>query len=309
MASPAAQPMALGGTWFAEFVLLGAIWGSSFLFMRIATVEFGVIPTAAMRVIIATACLMPLIFMRGLGAQFRRYWKMACVLGLVNSAIPFACFSFALLSITSGLSGILNATVPLFAALVAWLWLGERPTGSRMVGLAIGFGGVAWLAWDQASFKPVASGFAPGWAVLACLVATLCYALAASATKRYLQGVPALVTAAGSQLGAAIGLALPAVWFWPARTPGTGAWLAVVALGVACTGLAYVLYFRLIEQAGPSRALAVTFLVPVFAVIYGALFLGEAVTLKMVVCGAVVLCGTALSAGWIKLGRSQPAQG
>jgi drug/metabolite transporter (DMT)-like permease len=291
------------GTWLAEFVLLGAIWGSSFLFMRIATLEFGAVATAAVRVIVATACLLPLVFARGFGAPFRRHWKAACALGVLNSAIPFACFSFALLSITTGLSAILNATVPLFGALVAWIWLGDRPTGSRLAGLAIGFGGVALLAWDQASFKPVAHGYAPGWAVLACLLATLCYALAASGTKRYLAGVPPLVTAAGSQLGAAIGLALPALWLRPEHLPGANAWLAVIALGVACTGLAYVLYFRLIEHAGPSRALAVTFLVPVFAVIYGALFLGEAVTPKMLVCGAVILCGTALSAGWVKLVR------
>jgi drug/metabolite transporter (DMT)-like permease len=291
------------GTWLAEFVLLGAIWGSSFLFMRIATLEFGAVATAAVRVIVATACLLPLVFARGFGAPFRRHWKAACALGVLNSAIPFACFSFALLSITTGLSAILNATVPLFGALVAWIWLGDRPTGSRLAGLAIGFGGVALLAWDQASFKPVAHGYAPGWAVLACLLATLCYALTASGTKRYLAGVPPLVTAAGSQLGAAIGLALPALWLRPEHLPGANAWLAVIALGVACTGLAYVLYFRLIEHAGPSRALAVTFLVPVFAVIYGALFLGEAVTPKMLVCGAVILCGTALSAGWVKLVR------
>ncbi|HKB55255.1 MAG TPA: DMT family transporter [Ramlibacter sp.] len=305
----AAVPMpAVRGTWRAEFVVLGALWGASFLFMRMANIEFGAVPTAAVRVIVAALCLMPLLFMRGLGGQFRRHWKMACTLGLVNSAIPFACFSFALLTITTGLSAILNATVPLFAQLVAWAWLGDRPTRSRLLGLAIGFGGVALLAWPQASFKPVAHGFAPGWAVLACLVATLCYALAASATKRYLAGVPALVTAAGSQLGAALGLALPALWLRPQHMPGPSAWLAVTALGIACTAVAYVLYFRLIEHAGPSRALAVTFLIPVFAVIYGALFLAEAVTPTMVVCGAVILCGTALSTGWLTLARRRPVQ-
>jgi drug/metabolite transporter (DMT)-like permease len=292
-----------GSAWLGEFVLLGAIWGASFLFMRIATVDFGPVPTAAVRVMVATLCLLPFVLLRGQAASFRRHWKMACTLGILNSAVPFACFSFALLSITTGLTAILNATVPLFGALIAWLWLRDRPTGSRLAGLAIGFGGVALLAWDQASFKPVAHGYAPGWAVLACLLATLCYAVAASATKRYLAGVPALVTAGGSQLGAALGLLLPALWLRPAHVPGTNAWLAVVALGVACTGFAYVLYFRLIEHAGPSRALAVTFLVPVFAVMYGALFLREAVTAKMLVCGAVILCGTALSTGWVRLGR------
>lgn len=288
-------------TWVAEFVLLGAIWGASFLFTRTAVVDFGVLPTAAVRVFIAAAFLLPLVRLRGLGPSFRRHWKMACLLGLLNSAIPFVCFSFALLSITTGLSGILNATVPLFGAVVAWMWLGDRPSVSRMAGLSIGFGGVALLAWEQASFKPGASGIAPVWAVLACLLATLCYAVAASATKRYMAGVPAMVTAAGSQLGAAVALVVPAIWFWPARMPGADAWAAVIALGVACTGIAYILYFRLIEHAGPSRALAVTFVVPVFAIFYGALLLGEAVTPWMLFCGAIIVCGTALSTGWLRL--------
>jgi drug/metabolite transporter (DMT)-like permease len=284
-----------------DFLLLAAIWGASFLFMRVAVVEFGAMPTAGLRVAIAALALLPLIWLRGLAPQLRRHWKSIFVVGLLNSALPFALYSFALLSITTGLSAILNATVPLFGAIVAWAWLRDRPTGSRMLGLAVGFGGVAALAWDKASFKVDASGIGPGWAVLACLAATLCYAIAASATKRHLGGLPALVTATGSQLGATVALALPTVWLWPATTPGAQAWLALLAVGVVCTGLAYVLYFRLIEQAGPARALAVTFVVPVFAVIYGVLFLGEAVTGWMLACGAVIVCGTALSTGLANL--------
>ena len=223
------------------------------------------------------------------------------VVGVLNSALPFLLFSFALLSITTGLSAILNATVPLFGALVAWAWLKDRPGPTRVVGLAVGFLGVAMLAWDKASLRPAASGIAPAWAVLACLGATVCYGIAASATKRYLAGVPPLVTATGSQLGAALALAGPALWLWPAQSPGTHAWLALAVLGVLCTGIAYILYFRLIEQAGPARALAVTFAVPVFAVVYGLLFLGERVTPWMLLCGAVVVCGTALSTGLLKL--------
>jgi drug/metabolite transporter (DMT)-like permease len=232
---------------------------------------------------------------------FRRHWLAICMVGVLNSALPFMLFSFALLSITTGLSAILNATVPLFGALVAWLWLKDRPTGSRVLGLIIGFAGVAMLAWDKASFKPGASGVAPAWAVLACLAATVCYALAASATKRYLTGLPPLVTATGSQIGSALLLALPAFWFWPEDLPSRQAWLAVAVVGVLCTGIAYILYFRLIEQAGPARALAVTFVVPVFAILYGALFLSEQVTSWMLVCGLVIVCGTALSTGLLKL--------
>jgi drug/metabolite transporter (DMT)-like permease len=284
-----------------DFVVLAAVWGASFLFMRLAVVEFGFVATAAMRVAIGAAFLLPLMLWRGLGPVFRQHWRAICLVGIVNSGLPFLLFSFALLSITTGLSAILNATVPLFGALVAWLWLKDRPTGSRVLGLAIGFAGVAMLAWDKASFKADGSGPAPGWAVLACLAATVCYAIAANATKRYCSGLPPLVTATGSQVGAALVLALPALWFRPAAMPGAQAWMAVLAVGVLCTGVAYILYFRLIEQAGPARALAVTFVVPVFAILYGALFLGEEVTPWMVVCGLVIVCGTALATGLLRL--------
>ena len=288
-------------SWAFDFVLLAAIWGASFLFMRIAAVEFGALPTAAMRVAVATAFLWPLLLLHGLGPQLRQHWKPVFIIGLLNSGLPFALFEFALLSITTGLAAVLNATAPMFGALIAWAWLKDRPTASRVIGLAIGFLGVALLAWDKASFKAGPGGDAPGWAMLACLLACVCYGIAASAAKRYLGGLPALVTATGSQMGAMLGLALPALWFWPARMPGLHAWLAVVALGVICTGIAYVLYFRLIEHAGPPRALAVTFLIPVFAVLYGVLLLDESVTAWMVFCAAVIVCGTALSTGLLSL--------
>jgi drug/metabolite transporter (DMT)-like permease len=238
----------------------------------------------------------------------RQHGRTIMLIGVLNSGLPFVLFAFALLSITTGMSSILNATVPLFGALVAWAWLHDRPTGSRLAGLAIGFLGVAMLAWPSASFKPNAEGIAPGWAILACLAATMCYAVAASATKRHLAGLPPLVTATGSQLGATCALALPALWLAPAQNPSGQAWLALVAVGVLCTGVAYILYFRLIEQAGPAKALAVTFVLPVFAVFYGAVFLSEPVTPWMLFCGAVIVCGTALSTGLLKLPalRTQP---
>lgn len=305
MSSTSASATAGASTkhWAIDFVLLAAIWGSSFLFMRISTVEFGPLPTAAVRVGIAAAFLLTLVLLRGLGPTLIKNWRHVFLIGMFNSGIPFACFSFALLSITTGLSAILNATVPMFGALVAWLWLKDKPTRSRLLGLLVGFAGVAMLAWDKATFQPDASGVAPGWAVLACLLACICYALAASYTKLYLTGLPPLVTAAGSQIGATVGLALPALWLWPAKMPGSSAWLAVLVVGVLCTGIAYVLYFRLIASAGPARALAVTFVVPVFAVFYGVLFLGEAVTPWMLLCGVVIICGTALSTGLLKIPR------
>jgi drug/metabolite transporter (DMT)-like permease len=289
--------------WKLDFVLLAAIWGASFMFMRMGAVELGAFATAGLRVSIAAAFLLPLLLARGLGPILRKHWRLLLVVGIFNSGIPFACFSFALLSISTGLSSILNATVPLFGAVIAWLWLNDRLNPSRVLGLMIGFVGVALLAWDKASFKPDASGNATGWAVMACLLATLCYGLSASFTKRYMAGLPSLVAATGSQMGAAVGLIPLAWWFWPDRPVSMQAWAAVVALGILCSGVAYILYFRLIERAGPSRALSVTFAIPVFALLYGAILLGEAVTPWMLGCGVVIVVGTSLSTGLVALRR------
>jgi len=264
--------------WMADYVVLGALWGSSFLFMRFSVIEFGALATAAGRVGIAAAFLLPIVLIKGLLPELQKHWKKIFFMGIFNSAIPFACFAYALLSITTGLSSILNATVPMFGALVAWVWLKDKPALSRITGIAIGFTGIALLAWDKASFKPDASGATPGWAVLACLLACLCYGISASFAKKYMGGIHPMVTAAGSQMGATVGLLVPAIWLWPARAPSTTAWLALLVLGVACTGIAYILYFRLIEKAGPQRTLTVTFLIPVFAVFYGAVFLRESIT-------------------------------
>jgi drug/metabolite transporter (DMT)-like permease len=165
------------------------------------------------------------------------------------------------------------------------------------MGLVIGFIGVALLAGDQASFKPGGSG----WAILACLVATTCYAISASYTRKYLMGVPPMATSTGSMIGAALGLSVPALLSWPSSVPSLQAWGSVLFVAILCTGVAYVLYFRLIEAAGPSKTLTVTFMIPVFAIVYGVLFLGEELTLWMIVCACVIICGTALATGLVKI--------
>lgn len=284
--------------WIGEFMLLSSLWGASFLFTRLGATEFGPLPTAGLRATLATLFLWPLLVHQGQWPVLRRHWRPILLAGLVNSALPFALFAWAVLHITTGLTSILNATVPLFGALLAWLWLGERINRLRWLGLALGFVGVALLAWRT----PGGAGFKSDsalWAMAACLLAATCYAVGASYAVRYLKGLPALVITTGSQLGAALGLALPTLWFWPAHMPSLRAWGAITAIAVLCTGIAYILYFRLIAHAGPSRALAVTFLAPVFAVFYGAVFLQERVTLWMVGCGLVIVCGTLLSTGLV----------
>ena len=289
-----------GAGWLAQFVALGAIWGSSFMFMRLAVADFGPVATATLRVSLGALFLLPLLLWRGQWPALRARWRAIFFVGLLNSGIPFALFAFSLLTITTGLSSIINATVPMFGALVAWLWLGERPGRWRIVGLVLGFIGVSLLAWDQAGVRE--TDVHPIWAMLACLGACISYALAASYTRLYLHDVPPLAAATGSQIGAALGMALPALWLWPQQAPSQAAWLSLLVLGALCTGVAYLLYFRLLGSSSPTRALAVTYLIPLFAVSYGVTLLDEPFTPGMGLSALVILLGTAMATGMIDPG-------
>jgi drug/metabolite transporter (DMT)-like permease len=284
------------GTDLAELFGLAALWGASFLFMRMGAAEFGPVALAAVRVIGATLCLLPLLHARGQMGVLFAHWRPIVVVGICNSALPFLCYSYAALSITAGLSSIFNAATPLFGAVIAWLWLKDRLTRARIAGLAIGFAGVLWLAWDKASFKPGGSG----WAVVACLAATFLYGASASFTKKRLAGVAPLAVATGSQLSAALALVLPAIVWWPTAPPSATAWVAAGLLAVLCTALAYVLFFRLIAHIGPANAIAVTFLIPLFAVLWGWLFLAEGLTPAMVFGCAAIVLGTGLATGLLR---------
>lgn len=288
-------------TWPFEFVLLGAIWGASFLLTHIASPEFGIWATAAMRVSVAAIVLIVLVQLTGLMQDLKQHWKATFLIGIVNSALPFALFAYAVRHINTGLIAILNATVPLFGAVIAWLWLKDKLSATRILGLFLGFIGIALLTGEAANFKEGGSGIA----VLACLGAAICYGLAGSLTKRYLSQVNPMASAAGSQLGASLALLIPCALSWPTTMPSHAAWASVVALGVVCTALAYILYFRIIGQVGPAKSLTVTFLIPVFAMMYGVVLLNEKVTLWMVGCGLITVLGTALSTGLIKLGQQK----
>ncbi len=291
-AAPASSPEL---PWRRDFVALAAIWGSSFLFMRLAVAEWGPLATAGMRVAIAAAFLLPLLLWRRQAPLLRPHAWPLVVVGTLNSVLPFVLYAFALQSLSTGLSAMLNATTPMFGALVAWLWLDERLNRWRVLGLVLGFVGVGLLAWEQARFK--AGGLAALWAVLACLGACVSYGISASYGRKHLAQVPSLVVAAGSQIGAALVLALPTAWAWPAQRPSATAWLAVLAVGVLCTGLAYLMFYRVLQRAGAARSLSVTYLIPLFALVYGVLLLGEQLSAAMLLGGAVILLGTALSVG------------
>jgi len=200
----------------AELIALAALWGGSFLFMRIAVPSFGPVAIAALRVAGAALLLLPLLAARGDLAALRRHWRPIAVVGLTNSALPFLGFAYAAISIDSGVLAIFNSASPLFAAVIAWLWLADRLTPARVLGLGIGFAGVVWIAAYKAGLQ--GGGSLP--AILACLGAAFCYGLSPSLTKRYLSGVPPLAVATGSQLSATALLAFPALLAWPDATPG-----------------------------------------------------------------------------------------
>jgi drug/metabolite transporter (DMT)-like permease len=286
-----------------ELLFLAAVWGGSFLFMRVAAPELGPVPLMAVRVGVAAAALLPVLALRGgLDALRGHAWPLL-VLGALNAALPFSLLAFATLSVTAGLTSILNATSPLWGALVAHTWLRERLDASRALGLLVGLAGVVFLFWGKASFRPGGSGLA----VAAALTATLSYGISASYAKRRLQGLDPLAAAVGTLLGAALVLAPLAAALWPGQAVSSRAWGAAILLGVVCTSAAYVVYYRLIAHVGPARAISVTFLIPPFALVWGSLFLGEPVTARTIAGAGVVIVGTALATGLLRLGRPRSA--
>jgi drug/metabolite transporter (DMT)-like permease len=274
---------------------LAALWGGSFLFMRMAAPEFGPVSLIGVRVSIAAAFLLPLLLASGKASALLQNAGPLLLVGVFNSALPFCLFAFATLSLTAGLTAVINAAVPMFTAVVGVLWLREKLAGVALLGLLVGLGGVARRGWDKMTFTT--DGL--GWGVLAGLLGSLSYALAANYTKVSLTGLGSLELATGSQVSASLVLAIPCIWLWPQEPVSLRAWLAVITMGIASTGVAYILFFRLIASLGPSRAVTVTYLVPVFGMMFGAIFLAEAITTDMVLGCGLILFGTALATGMI----------
>ncbi|MCL4183329.1 MAG: DMT family transporter [Burkholderiaceae bacterium] len=279
-----------------DLVLLAALWGASFLFIRVAAPQFGAFALMALRTGIGALVLLPFLLReKGGVAELRSHVGPIAWIGLLSSALPFVMFGYAIQHLNAGFTSILNATTPFWGAIVAYLWLGDRLGAMRVLGLAIGFGGVLVLVWGRVSFAEGGSGLP----ILATLVATLSYGLASIAAKKHLGGVGALAGAAGSQLSATLMLAPLAIVWWPAQPPDPRAWASAVLLGVLCSGLAYLLFFRLIARIGSTRTITVTFLIPVFAMLWGVLFLGESITARMLAGAATILAGTALTTGLV----------
>ena len=289
----------------ADLLMLGAIWGASFLFMRVSVPEFGAVAMVELRVGIAAAMLLLFLGWRGTLSQIRSHAAPMFFVGVVNSALPFLLFGYALLTIPVGIASIINGLMPIWTALLAWLVLRERLRITQWFGLVLGVVGVAVLVGDKIEFGRDAHAIAVMLAIGACLLATVLYAVAAIFVRRRLSGVDSSATAAGSQLGATLALLPFTFGSWPTTAPSSGAWAATIALGLVCTGLAYLLYFRLIKHAGTVTASSVTLLVPVFATAWAAVFLGEPITSRLLIGGAIVLTGTALALGLVGAPRTR----
>jgi drug/metabolite transporter (DMT)-like permease len=294
MSSPSKSLSAVGddaALWWltsAELLLLGAIWGASFLFMRVASPEFGPIPLVEVRLTLGALILSPFLWLA------RRHlngatWVRLAVVGLINSAIPFTLFAWAARHAPAGIGAIANATAVMFTALVAFVFYGESIGKRRAIGLALGFIGVVVLA----------SGKVAGGSVwlpaLAGTFAAFLYGIGANLTRSWIVRVPASAVAAATLVCASVLWAPLAVATWPDDVIAPRSWISAALLGLVCTGIAYLLYFRLLYRIGAPRASTVTYLVPAFAVLWAWGILGEPLTLSMGAAGALILIGVALS--------------
>lgn len=269
-----------------RLILLAAIWGASFLFMRVAAPHIGPVATADARMLIGGGALAAYFCVTGFDPQWRRRARQYALVGMLNSGLPFLLFAYAALELSAGLMSVLNATSPLWGAVLSTVFLRERLAPSRIAGLALGLAGVAVVSSPATAAGP--------FSLAAALAAAFLYGLTGVVLKRWANDIPARAMAAGTQAAAGL-LVLPFVALAPpAAAPSPLVVGNVLALGILCSAVAYVLYFRLIADIGPTGALTVTYLIPVFGVLWGALFLGETLSAAMLGGAGLVILGTVL---------------
>jgi len=284
---------------FAGLLLLAACWSISFVFMRVAIPDFGPFAMVALRVGLAALALGALLLARRKLTVLRAHWRSIAVVGLLNAAIPFTLFAWSAQTLSAGFLSAFNGVTPIAGALIAWLWLKERLSLTRALGLTLGFAGVVVLGWGRL-LEGLAGSGSTGTLLLLVLAAVAgygFYGLAACYTKRYLTGVNGLACTAGGMLSATLASLPLAAWSWPQEPVPALSWWAVTALGLVCTGGGYLLFFRLIANIGPQRALTATFLVPPLGIAWGWLLLGEIPTASMLTGMLITLAGTALATG------------
>ena len=272
----------------ARLLLLAAIWGASFLFTRIAAPVLGPVLTAELRTLIAGSALAAYFAATGYDPELRRFARQYVIVGILTSGLPFLLWAYAALSLTAGLMSVLNATSPMWGALWSVVLLRERMSTGQVLGLVIGIAGVALVTLPQPG---QAISYA---AVCAALGAAFCYGLAGGYMKRWASDAPSRGMAVGTQLAAGLLLAPFIALAPPAAAPTPLVAASMLALGLVCGAIAYLLYFRLVADIGATGALTVTYLIPVFGVLWGALFLGEAVPLFTLAGAGLVILGTVL---------------
>jgi drug/metabolite transporter (DMT)-like permease len=301
----------MGGRDWAILLLLSVLWGGSFFFIQVAVRDVAPLTFVWIRVTIAAVALWLFLALRGEPVHLpRRALAALLLLAVLNNALPFVLFAWSQTRIASGLAAILNATTPIWGVIVAhMLTADERLTPARLAGVLLGFGGVAVMIGPH-----LLAGLGGDLAaLLACLVATFCYALAGVWARRFKALGVAPVTVATGQLTAAALVMLPLALIvdrpWLGAAPPPAAWAAIVALALFCTAFAYILYFRLIETAGATNALLVTLLIPPTAILLGALFLGETLSPRDFAGMALIALGLAAIDGRVlgRLRRPQPA--
>ena len=265
-------------------IVLGMIWGSSFLFQRITVPVFGVATTAVGRIVLAAIVLFAVIAASGRKLQWRARWRDYLLVGMIGSGFPFILFAFAAHSLPAGYSAVLNATVPLFTVLIGWA-AGTNPSLSKWFGVIVGILAVGTLV----RFGSVELNWMTLAAFGGTLLASVFYAFNARAIRARFADADPMVVATGSQIAGALPLLPWIALSPPTHAPTLSASLSLLALGVVCTGVAYALFYRLIRDAGSERAVTVTFIVPVFAQVWGAMFLGEPITwASSIGCGLVL---------------------
>ena len=271
-----------------ELGLLGAIWGASFLFMRVSAPEFGVFALVEVRLALGSVVLLPFLWRARVSFPLRLWPKLALI-GAINSALPFLLFAWAAQRAPAGVGAIANAMTVLFTALVGFLFFGEKIGSQRVVALIAGFVGVVVLASGKVA------GASIGWAVAAGATASFLYGIGINLVRRHLTGLPPAAVASAT-LGVSALLALPvAIANWPQAEISAASWASAALLGVLCTGAAFVMYYRLIARIGAARASTVTYLVPLFGVAWAWMLLGEPLTLTMGIAGALILVSVAIS--------------
>jgi drug/metabolite transporter (DMT)-like permease len=256
---------------FASLILLGALWGGSFLFIRVAVSALGPFLLVELRVGLAAAALFIYVLAASRLPKIRSHWRSFVALGFLNAAVPFSLISAAEIHLTASLAAILNSTTVMFTAVVAAVWLGDALTVRKVAGIVLGIVGVTVLV----GWNPIALNGIVLLSVAAMLGGSLSYALGATYAKQAFLGIPPLGMAIGQQVGAAA-LMLPlAVVTLPAEAPSLVAALSVLGLALPSTAVAYLIYFRLIANVGPTSTVTVTLLVPVFGLLFGVLLLDE----------------------------------